>query len=327
MDARRRRLIPTVALLSVVVLAAGALAGCTPIPGGTAWVGAGDPLSSTLHFDADSWRENRITVTVATTTWGYPTTLRVWDAASGVTPGPGCTAVDASTVLCSIDPTTSIAFGQQVIQLGDGNDSFANWTTVNSVVHAGEGDDTVNGGPGNDVIYEDSDALDRDSFSGGDGGDKVVYTGVMHAVNISLNDVADDGRPGEQDNVNSEMEGITGTGNADTLTGDGDRNWIASVDFDASVNVNELTGGVVIRAGGGDDFIDGANWGSPDQLFGGTGDDYVVGYAGNDTIRGGAGNDWLRGGAGFDAIYGGDGSDFCDVELDGGTAVNCETGP
>jgi Ca2+-binding RTX toxin-like protein len=322
-----RRLIPAVGLITMVVLPAGALAGCTLIPGGTASV-TSKPFFSTLRFDAASGRANALTVSVGTQgDFGYPSSLLLTDAVNGVTPGPGCTTVDNNTVRCSFDPATSIGFSDQIIRLGDGNDSFATPAALPAVVHAGAGDDTVNGGPSNDVIYEDSDALDRDSFSGGAGRDWIRYIDVMQAVNVSINDVADDGRPGENDNVGSDIEHISGTGNADTLTGDGDPNVIFSVHPDDPNNTSQMTGGVVIDGGGGGDVIWGSNWGSPDRLSGGTGNDEIEGYSGNDVLSGGAGNDTLRGGTGFDALDGGTESDYCDVGPDGGTTVNCETGP
>ncbi len=324
-----RRFVHAVALAPVVVVA-GALSACTPSSGGTASVTA-QPLFSTLHFDAVNGRSNSITVALGTSSSGYPTSLLLTDSRNPVTPGSGCTRVDDNTVRCSHDPSRSVGFLDQIIKLGDGDDSFV--TTValarDTVVHAGPGDDTLNGGPSRDIFFEDSDGLDRDVFAGGAGSDFVRYAGVLHAVSISLNDVADDGRPGEGDNVKIDVEGIGGTGNADTLTGDGDRNWIEALDpTDATVDVQQLTGGAVIDGKGGDDSITGTNWGNAnDRLSGASGNDDIDGYAGNDVIDGGTGDDDLRGREGFDTLDGGSETDFCDVGPGGGTTVNCETGP
>lgn len=46
-----------------------------------------------------------------------------------------------------------------------------------------------------------------------------------------------------------------------------------------------------------------------DNIFAGSGDDYLLGYAGNDTISGGSGNDTLNGGLGKDTMIGGAGND------------------
>ncbi len=344
-----RRFLTTVGLVPAVLMAA-ALAGCAPTPGGTASVTSGS-FTSGLSFDAVGGRNNSITVALgAQGAWGRPSALLLTDARNPITPGPGCTRVDDNTVRCSTDGTTSIGFVQQVIRLGDGNDSYASSATLDgttihagagddtvngsatldsTTIHAGAGDDTVNGGPSSEVIYEDSDSLDRDSFSGGGGGDWVLYAGVMHAVNISLNDTADDGRPGEGDNVKSDVENIGGTGNADTLTGNGQANTFGGPNpvLDVPLDVDQLTGGAVVNGGGGPDVIWGSNWGRADRLFGGTGDDTVYGFAGGDVVSGGAGNDTLWGHAGFDALDGGNETDWCNLGPDGGTAVNCESGP
>jgi Ca2+-binding RTX toxin-like protein len=327
---RTLRLVRAAGLVApVVLLAAGAPTGCTPTPGGTASVTSYYSLDSTLHFDAVSGRNNSITVSLGTPGTVGPSSLLLTDSSNPVAPGPGCTRLDLNTVRC--DTTAGLGFSGQLIGLGDGDDTFADSVgipAVPAVVHAGAGDDTVNGGAGNDVVYEDSDGLDQDSFTGGAGSDWVRYVGVMHGVHISLNDVADDGRPGENDNVKSDIENISGTGNADTLTGDSAGNAIFALHpDDTGVSVDQLTGGVVINGGGGNDAIWGTNWGSPDRLSGDTGDDTVEGFAGDDLLSGGAGNDYLRGGEGFDALDGGTETDYCDVGPGGGTTVNCESGP
>jgi Ca2+-binding RTX toxin-like protein len=324
-----RRLLTTVGVMPAVLVAA-ALSGCTPTPGGTASV-TSQSFSSRLVFDAVSGRNNSMTVSLgAQGDWGWPSALLLTDARNPITPGPGCARVSDNTVRCSIDGAASFGFGYQVIRLGDGNDSYASSVVMGSTVHAGAGNDTIDGGPSADVIYEDSDSLDRDTFSGGGGGDWVLYAGGMHAVNISLNDTADDGRPGEGDNVKSDVENISGTGNADTLTGNSQANTIGgpSPVLDFPADFDQLTGGAVVNGGGGPDEIWGTGWGgAADRLSGGTGDDTIYALTGDDVVSGGAGNDSLWGNAGFDALDGGSETDSCDVGPDGGTAVNCETGP
>jgi len=219
------------------------------------------------------------------------------------------------------------------IDAGAGNDTVIGGA-AQDVLHAGTGNDTVNGGGGNDVVYEDSDALDIDAFSGGTGRDSVHYVGVLHGVNISLNDIADDGRPGEGDNVKSDIEDIRGSGFADTMTGDGDANSILPVDISEIGTVETPGAGIIVNGGGGNDEIWGsASASSGDRLRGDTGDDTIIGWAGDDVLSGGAGDDRLEGFTGFDALDGGSENDYCDVGpaylIDdvGGTAANCETGP
>jgi len=255
------------------------------------------------------------------------------DAGAGddvVTGGPSRNEIDAGD---GNDTVNGGASGNE-IDAGTGNDTVIGGA-AQDVVRAGAGNDTVNGGGGDDVLYEDSDALDVDSFSGGTGRDVVHYIGVLHGVNISLNDIADDGRPGEGDNVKSDIEDIRGTGFADTLTGNRDANSIWSVDISELGTVETPGAGIVVNGGGGDDDIWGsASAASGDRLSGGTGNDTIIGWAGDDVLSGGAGDDILRGFDGVDALDGGSESDYCDVgpayqtdDVAGGTAVNCETGP
>ena len=52
--------------------------------------------------------------------------------------------------------------------------------------------------------------------------------------------------------------------------------------------------------GSGHDYLSGEN--HNDRLFGWSGDDYLSGGAGNDYLDGGSGNDNLRGGSGYDTF-------------------------
>lgn len=79
---------------------------------------------------------------------------------------------------------------------------------------------------------------------------------------------------------------------------------------------SRLNGRVTLYGSGGNDNLDGSQWG--DKMYGGDGRDFVVGWDGNDYIDGGAdddflvgfdGNDFFRGGAGDDLIQGGNGAD------------------
>jgi hypothetical protein len=105
---------------------------------------------------------------------------------------------------------------------------------------------TINAGAGDDTIHLDGRQLGgggtgRDAVSGGAGVDSVTYE-LRHGigfpgqvgVNVSLNDVADDGDPniqqvglntvGEGDNVKADVENVTGTKREDVLTGNGSPN-------------------------------------------------------------------------------------------------------
>jgi Ca2+-binding RTX toxin-like protein len=160
-----------------------------------------------------------------------------------------------------------------------------------------EGNDTFDGASGNDVLVEGAtatatDVLDTDLFLGGPGADTVSYAGAA-AVRVDLDDVNDDGRTGEGDNVRSDVEVLGGGAGRDTLIGDADPNTLV---------------------GNGD----------ADLLKGGGGADLLGGAAGDDLIDGEAGDDRLFGGSGFDVLSGGEGTDTCFVEADGGSTTGCE---
>ena len=107
--------------------------------------------------------------------------------------------------------------GDDLICLDDGGD----------VAVGGTGNDVVFGGLGNDWSEADSAGTDgRDQFIGGAGIDTVDYENRLSAVSVSLNDLADDGVPGENDNARTDVENVrTGQGN-DIVTGSGLANFV-----------------------------------------------------------------------------------------------------
>ena len=115
-------------------------------------------------------------------------------------------------------------------------------------------------------------------------------------MTISLDGQANDGTPGEGDNVGSDIEKIEGTTGNDFFTG--------------SAGADNFEGD------SGDDEIHGA--GGSDDLYGGSGDDKMFGDAGNDKLQGAAGADTVDGGAGLDQIYGDNASCsvFCAFDAD-----------
>ena len=85
--------------------------------------------------------------------------------------------------------------------------------------------------------------------------------------------------------------------------------------------------GDTVRAGGGNDVVDGSA--SVDSIYGDAGNDRLSGHGGNDHLDGGAGDDTIIGGAGSDSMYGGSGDDnlYADLAdlaktLDGGTGTD-----
>ena len=152
---------------------------------------------------------------------------------------------------------------------GAGNDSLS----------AGPGDDQVLGEDGDDYIDADDGA---DDISGGNGNDWLLYHGGV--ANVTLDDVADDGAPGEGDNVHSDVENVDARDAISTrIVGD-----------DAANQLLCWTT-CTIDGGGGDDILAATYQAS---LDGGDGDDrfqlYVPYSGGGIDMHGGPGSDTVE---------------------------------
>ena len=126
------------------------------------------------------------------------------------------------------------------------------------------GQDTFRGGPGADVM------------EGGSGTDRAFYDDHGGPVNVSLDDVANDGNAAasENDNVRSDVEDVWGGPKDDQLTGNG----------------------------------------GPNKLFGDVGNDHLDGLGGDDELYGGDGSDFLDGDEGADLLQGNPGSDYAEYD-------------
>ena len=124
------------------------------------------------------------------------------------------------------------------------------------------GDDTINGGGGNDIIAGDAYEVRSDSIV--TGGDDVIHAG------------------GGNDEVYGDAgygpTGRIGVGGNDRIYGE--------------------SGNDRLHGDGGADTLDGGT--QSDTLYGGDGNDWLSGGADNDTLYGDAGDDQLDGGAGAD---------------------------
>lgn len=170
--------------------------------------------------------------------------------------------------------------GANIVRGGGGNDLFVT-EDESAQVYGGRGNDTLRGGSGADM------------FSGQDGTDTMDYSGHSEAVTVRLNGVADDGAPGERDNIATSVEHIIGTRYDDGIYGG--------------------AGPIEIEGGEGDDTL---MAGAEDSLLdGGLGNDRIGGRGGDDTIYGGEGNDSFDGGRGTDEFHGGDGLDSVSYAL------------
>ncbi|MDX2055810.1 MAG: hypothetical protein SFV15_25630 [Polyangiaceae bacterium] len=146
-------------------------------------------------------------------------------------------------------------------------------------IRGGEGKDRLYGGPGLDTFRSPS-ADGADLYDGGDDNDTLSYDGRSQPLTITIGTGANDGPSGENDDVQSTVEGIiAGSGN-DFITG--------------SAFSNQFAGG------------DGN-----DTLIGGDGDDWLYGDAGDDVLMGGNGDDLLNGLTGTNVIDAGPGCNIC----------------
>lgn len=162
---------------------------------------------------------------------------------------------------------------------GQEKDDVLIGSAFNDRIEGDNGADTIDGGPGDDVLHGEHPLATRatggDVIIGGDGvdtfeslDDDPARVGSSGST-ITLDGVADDGFPGEGDNVGADVENVVGSKYADTITG--------------SPAANVLSGL------GGNDTIYGGD--ADDTLRGGDGDDTLDGQAGADTIECGAGLD------------------------------------
>lgn len=136
------------------------------------------------------------------------------------------------------------------------------------------GNDSLTGGTGDDTLLGGAGA---DALNGGDGTDWASYAASATAIRIDL--ATPSANTGEAiGDTYIGIEGVIGSGLADTLSGD------------AAANL--------IEGGSGNDSV--AGRAGNDSLFGGLGTDTLSGGDGNDTLQGGSGADLINGEAGVD---------------------------
>ena len=149
---------------------------------------------------------------------------------------------DVETVIGGLNADTLVGSpGAETFDGGEGSDTLQGQA----------GQDLLQGGAGNDSLDGGSGA---DSFRGGLGTDAASFADRTTGVSVTLDDVPNDGEPGEGDDVRTDVENVTGGGGPDDLTGSAASN----------------------------------------SLDGGSGEDYVDGGGGEDALAGGAAADTLR---------------------------------
>lgn len=160
---------------------------------------------------------------------------------------------------------------------GDGNDTIAGGFGPDEI-HGEAGDDSVSGGA--------DDAADI--VDGGPGFDQIPEIendyagGFLQDVSVSLDGKANDGDPGEGDNVTG-VEKLTVIAQRATVIGDDAPNDFTVVAGNSST----------IEGRGGNDRLVAQD--GNDTIFGGDGDDYLEGGFGNDVLDGGPGVDQFVG--------------------------------
>jgi Ca2+-binding RTX toxin-like protein len=174
--------------------------------------------------------------------------------------------------------------GDDVLRGGDGNDEIA----------GGAGRDVLDGGTGDDLLHPDgNEDPSADVVDGGPGTDTLDgdyssrFASIASPVAITLAGGADDGRPGEGDDLRSIERIVLGVG------------------------------GRVAGTDGADELLL-RQVGAPSELTGGGGDDHLRGGDGADRIDGGSGADRIEGGYGDDTIVAGPGRDIVDADASGG---------
>jgi Ca2+-binding RTX toxin-like protein len=169
--------------------------------------------------------------------------------------------------------------GNDVMFGSDGNDTLRGGNGNDEVDGEG-GSDNVSGGAGDDKLFGDHfKAPGADVIDGGPGFDRVIddYPAGEGAVTVTLDNVANDGRAGENDNLIGveSIEGPQGT----YVGSDAAETFVVGAAGQASS----------VSGGGGNDTITTQN--GPDAVDGGPGDDRIVSGFDNDTVTGGPGRD------------------------------------
>lgn len=228
------------------------------------------------------------------------------------------------------------AFAPNAITLrgGPGDDSVTGGAGPD-VLEGGDGVDTITGrdsadrihaGPGNDKLLGDAVNVNRagDVLDGGDGfdtveGDWSKNLDEKERLNVTLGGGADDGRPGEGDDLRSVEKVVTNNAG----------NYSGSEGAD-DIDINQVTEASTVNGNGGDDRLDLSD-----------ADDTINGGAGVDRIEGGYGNDTISGGPGADQLFGDEpqgecsyiyckppsGNDTIDARDGEADTVDCGVGP
>jgi hypothetical protein len=271
---------------------------------------------------------------------GAPSDLRVTaEGPSGVRlhdPYDPPTLVGGGCVEVLDGITCSSGVARVELQLGDNKDSYYHAHGLPTVVDGGPGSDSYTFGA------EFGATASRAEFRGGPGEDSASYYAAGASVTVSKDDVANDGRAGDADNIHADVEWLEGTPKDDTLIGNANHGTTFDGGYGDDVldgvggrNVfaarEHADGADVIRGGTGVDELDytdrrepldvSVDGGSHDDGAAGEGDDVtgveiVDGGAAGDVIgAGGHASLEAYGGGGNDILTGGPADDYLDGEI------------
>jgi streptogramin lyase len=260
-----------------------------------------------LVYRADPGETNHLTVTVDEqahrVTFKDPFIVIRPDTANGdlAATQQACTFL-GSSVTCDV----SQAIGQlsEHVLLGDRNDTVVTKGTGHPLVYldGGPGNDSLKAGVGDDTQMTGGPGAD--DFHGAGDRSAAMYDDHAQGVTVTVDDLPNDGAPGEGDNVHSDVDAVIGSPYADHITG-------------GSQPVN------LIGEAGDDTLTAGS---AASGLYGEGGDDRLTGGGGNDSIDAGAGNDTVTAGQGSDRIYAGSGDDTVAARDSKTDRVHCDAG-
>lgn len=233
-------------------------------------------------------------------------------------PGPGCEHDNVSPDIFGVLGTDFV----DVLTGGPGDQFLA----------GGQGDNILSGGPGDDDL---SGGPDTDVFHGGPGVDLVTFDTDIEDVTVTVDGVANDGKPGDHDNVETDVEGVRGGRGDDLLIGNQRANLLIGSEGDdvlkglgGNDRLEEFGPGsdVFVGGPGRDTAVESQSFGQVLSLDGVANDrvaghpelgvdnihadvENVIGGSGNDRITGDAAANRLEGGGGDDRLVGAGGND------------------
>lgn len=244
--------------------------------------------------------------------WGVDSVICAWNPAAGarmdlgdgdddgyVSSGFPASAPFAISGGPGKDQLQSSLDGQPTTLDGGAGDDVLKGGTGPDALLGGDGSDTLEGGAGQDRLQgeagddllagDGSKGLYADTIDGGAGIDRIdfdwsdgSYDAPEVPVNVTLAGGADDGRPGEGDDVRG-VEKIVSYAAGQLVGGDGAEH----------LEVFQITSVAELIGNGGNDVLKGAD--GADRLDGGAGADDLDAGFGDDVVVGGPGADSIAG--------------------------------